>query len=104
LSMTYLEIRGLEKQLKKPESRTTGVSTEDDASFDRCISYTALQRQNHAQKGQIDTPKAKAKCCEAQPTRFKISTKRCREATAHCVIRTMIWRPGLLSFKSSSPH
>ncbi|KAG0026267.1 hypothetical protein BGZ82_009555 [Podila clonocystis] len=64
-------IRNLEEQVKTPETRTAGVSTEDDASFDLCISYRALQGQNHAQQGQIDALQVQNRTFQGQNKAFK---------------------------------
>ncbi|KAG0024584.1 hypothetical protein BGZ81_007643 [Podila clonocystis] len=64
-------ITSLEEQVKKPETRTDGVSTEDDASFDLCISYRALQGQNHAQQGQIDALQVQNRTFQGQNKAFQ---------------------------------
>ncbi|KAF9305266.1 hypothetical protein BGZ74_010790 [Mortierella antarctica] len=65
------EERSLEEQVKKPETRATGVSTEDDASFDLCVSYYALQGQNHAQQGQIDALQTQNRMLQGQNKAFQ---------------------------------
>ncbi|KAG0332087.1 hypothetical protein BG000_010353 [Podila horticola] len=64
-------IRGLEEQVKKPETRAAGVSTEDDASFDLCVSYYAVQGQNHAQQGQIDALLVQNRTLQGQNKAFQ---------------------------------
>ncbi|KFH70388.1 hypothetical protein MVEG_03238 [Podila verticillata NRRL 6337] len=59
-------IESLEEQLKKPETRTAGASTGDDASFDLCVSYNALQGQNLQQKDQIDALQGQNRALQEQ--------------------------------------
>ncbi|KAF9370361.1 hypothetical protein CPB97_002807 [Podila verticillata] len=59
-------IESLEEQLKKPKTRTAGASTEDDASFDLCVSYNALQSQNLVQKGQTDALQGQNRAIQEQ--------------------------------------
>ncbi|KAG0091201.1 hypothetical protein BGZ93_008951, partial [Podila epicladia] len=64
-------IRSLEEQTKKPETRNIGVSTEDDTSFDLCVSFYALQGQNHAQQDQIDSLQIQNRILQGQNKAFQ---------------------------------
>lgn len=47
------------------------MSTEDDASFDLCVSYYALQGQKHAQQGQIDAAQTQNRMLQGQNKAFQ---------------------------------